>query len=206
MYFYTQEQEDWLIENVDNYINSIGLSACFNETFKTNRSAMAIRAKIKHLLPHHKYSHSGGLEKGFGKCSFSLPVGTERWKDGYLYVKVADNPLPKNFTVAQIRENWVVKHRLVWESAYGKIPDGKLIIFLDGDRSNFDLENLYCIDRKITTVMMRNKWFTNSKEHTLAAIKWCELFYARKTPKDRGTFQNGNNHGTISERERVGEG
>lgn len=92
----------------------------------------------------------------------------------------ADKPLPKKFTVDQLRENWVQKHRLVWESVHGKIPKGKLIIFLDGDRSNFDPDNLYCIDRKLTTVMIRNNWFTTDRGHTLTAIKWCELFYARK--------------------------
>jgi len=177
---YTTEQEEWLTANIDKHVNSIGLSASFNKQFNDNRSATAIRAKARYLLPNHKYPHSGGREKGFGGCSFALPIGTERWKDGYLYVKVADNPIPKKFTTKQIRSNWVVKHRLVWEAAYGKIPEGKLIVFLDGNRSNFDLDNLYCIDRKLTTVMMRNNWFTDSRDHTLAAIKWCELFYAMK--------------------------
>ena len=180
MYFYTAEQEKWLIENIDSHLNSITLTAAFNRVFNSSRAATAIRRKIKRLLPEHKFPHSGGKEKGEGSSSTALPVGTERWKDGYLYVKVADSPLPKKFTVMQLRENWVQKHRLVWESAHGKIPKGKLIIFLDGDRSNFDLNNLYCIDRKITTVMMRNNWFTDSKEHTLTAIKWCELYFAQK--------------------------
>ena len=172
MYFYTEEQEKWLIDNADNYINSIAITVEFNNVFNSSRSAMAIRAKIKHLLPKHTFPHSGGKEKGFGASITSLPIGTERWKDGYLYVKVADIPLPKKFTVMQLRENWVQKHRLVWESVHGKIPKGKLVIFLDGDRSNFAPENLYCIDRKLTTVMIRNNWFTTDREHTLTAIKW----------------------------------
>ena len=177
MYFYTQLEEDWLKENVDRFVNSIGLTEAFNAKFENGRKSQAIRKKITYLLPGHKYGHSGGKEKGFGSSVTASPIGSERWTGGYLYVKVADNPLAKNFTTADIRKNWVAKHRLVWESAYGKIPKGGIVVFLDGDRSNFDLNNLYCTNKKITTVMIRNNWFSGNPELTLTAIKWCELHY-----------------------------
>ncbi|MCK9526077.1 MAG: HNH endonuclease [Limnochordia bacterium] len=179
MYFYTCEEENWLKENASNYINSFTLTDAFNSRFKSNRTAPAIRKKLNSL--GYKFGHSGGHRKGYGFSTTAAPVGAECWKGGYLYVKVADNPLPKNFTTEDIRKNWKQKHRLVWEKAYGKIPKGGIIVFLDGDRNNFDLDNLYCTSKKITTPMIRNNWFSDNREMTLTAIKWCELFYAMKT-------------------------
>ena len=41
-----------------------------------------------------------------------------------------------------------MKHRYVWEQAHGKIPDGYLVAFRDGNRQNCDLSNLYLISRQ----------------------------------------------------------
>lgn len=76
---------------------------------------------------------------------------------------------------------WLPLQKKIWIDHYGKVPKGKMVIFLDGDRNNFDIDNLYCIDRKISAVMASNNWYTSSREHTLTAIKWCELYYAMKT-------------------------
>jgi hypothetical protein len=72
----------------------------------------------------------------------------------------------------------------IYQDAHGEIAPGKMVCFLDGNPHNFDLDNLYPIDRKISAVMSNNRWWTDSKEHTLTAIKWCELYYAIKNVKD----------------------
>lgn len=180
MYFYTQEEEKWLKNNVDAFVNSIGLTKAFNKKFCSNRKNTAIRKKVSYLLPGHKYGHSGGQKRGFGTSVTAMPIGSEILKDGYIFVKVADNPLPKNYTSKQRNKNWKAKHRLVWEKAHGEIPKDHLVVFLDGDKTNFDLNNLYLISRKITTPMIRNGWFSKDRDLTLAAIKWCELHYTLK--------------------------
>ena len=91
--------------------------------------------------------------------------------DGYTYIKTVDG--------------WKAKHQVVWEDANGELPKGGLIVFLNNDKTDFSIENLYCGDRKIHAVMCRNGWYTESREHTLTAIKWCELFYAIKAVSDR---------------------
>ena len=64
------------------------------------------------------------------------PVGSERVsKDGYVEVKVADPG------------KWMLKHRVIWEEAYGEIPDGYNVQFKNGDRQDLRLENLYIIKR-----------------------------------------------------------
>lgn len=67
------------------------------------------------------------------------PIGSERVNtDGTVQVKVQDGKDGKN---------WAYKHHLVWEEANGKIPDGHVIVFLDGNAQNCELENLKLVSR-----------------------------------------------------------
>lgn len=42
---------------------------------------------------------------------------------------------------------WVLYQRHLWEQAYGKIPDGHIVRFKDGNYLNTALENLECISK-----------------------------------------------------------
>jgi hypothetical protein len=91
------------------------------------------------------YCHPGS-EKGWFKPGNTPhnwhPVGTEvMGEDGYIKVKTR-NP-----------KTWKFKHRLIWEKANGKIPSGGVIIFADGNRRNFRLNNLLLISRSELSVM-----------------------------------------------------
>lgn len=72
-----------------------------------------------------------------GRPSLNLrPVGSERVnRDGYIEVKVMEP------------NKWALKHRFIWEQCYGPIPKGCNIQFLDGNRQNCSLCNLYLISR-----------------------------------------------------------
>ena len=71
------------------------------------------------------------------------PIGYERiTKDGYIEVKIKMRPSHLN-----CNDNFVAKHHLVWEAANGPIPDGNIVVFLDGDRTNCSIENLALITR-----------------------------------------------------------
>lgn len=107
------------------------------------------------------------------------PIGTIRkTTNGVTYIKVKDSRL--SFQSGYREPYWLPIQKKIWQDHYGEVPSGKIVIFLDGNHDNLDIENLYCIDRKISAVMAKNRWFTESREHTLTAIKWCELFYAMK--------------------------
>ena len=59
------------------------------------------------------------------------PLGYERTdKYGYILVKVAE---PRTFRA---------KHRVVWEQHHGPIPSRHKVVFKDGNRKNFDIDNL----------------------------------------------------------------
>ena len=109
------------------------------------------------------------------KIGYVAPIGAEmRNIDGYTLVKVSDTGI-KN-------KDWKTKQSVMWERYHGKSPRG-VVVFLDADRTNFSRDNLYSTSRKVHAVMCSNGWYTTSREHTLTAIKWCELFYAIKEAK-----------------------
>lgn len=91
------------------------------------------------------------------------PVGSERIsKDGYIEVKVAEP------------NKWRLKQRVVYEEAKGEIPEGCPIIFLDGNKRNFDIDNLRCITRSELLYLNCNG-LNNSNEITETGILMARL-------------------------------
>lgn len=81
-------------------------------------------------------SEATEFKKGHAPANYR-PVGSERVNvDGYVEIKVAD---PKK---------WVGKHTYVWEEHNGPVPKGYVVIFGDGDRNNFDINNLILVSRQ----------------------------------------------------------
>lgn len=69
------------------------------------------------------------------------PVGYERvGPHGRIVVKVADKP-----TVPGSKDNWRLKHHIVYEEAFGPIPEGHTVMLADGDPLNLDPENLVAV-------------------------------------------------------------
>lgn len=68
-------------------------------------------------------------------------VGEERvTKDGYIEVHVGQHRR------SRANDQWVLKQRLIWEQHHGRpVPDGCKVIFCDGDRRNFNPENLLLV-------------------------------------------------------------
>lgn len=173
---YSKVEKQFLIDNIENHTYQ-ELTDMFNERFGTNLSRDSIsdicikRMKIKRNCNTGLFTHGPKPQ---------YKIGDEINKDGYIWIKYK-NEYDKDLSHNEMyKKNWLPKHRYVYENHYGKIDDKKIIIFLDGNRLNFEIENLYCIDRKINAVMNQNKWFTSDRELTLTAIKWCELLYALK--------------------------
>lgn len=88
------------------------------------------------------------------------PVGSERVsKDGYIEVKVGEPG------------RWRLKHRVVWEKAFGKIPPGKCVIFLNGDKTDVRVENLAIIDRNVNVRLNQSGLRYQDADSTRAAIE-----------------------------------
>lgn len=167
-YPYTDEQDKWLIENNSSYKNYDSLAEDFNKIFNTNKSPRGIQTHCAKYLKLK--SNRQGYKKNHNTWN-KLKVGEESISNGYTYIKIQDTGI-KN-------KDFISKQTYLWQKYNNKIlPKGYIVIFLNQNKTDFSKDNLYAISRQINAVMCSNKWFTESREHTLTAIKWCELYYA----------------------------
>lgn len=88
------------------------------------------------------------------------------------------------FKMMKIGKNkWVLKHKYIYEQHYGKIPEGKCIIFLDGNRDNCSIDNLALIDKKEELMMARYGMFYKNKELTKTGVLVAKLKLKEKEKK-----------------------
>lgn len=87
------------------------------------------------------------------------PVGSERTNVyGYVELKTAE---PKT---------WRAKHVTIWEAANGPVPTGHALIFADGNKLNFTLDNLLLVSRKQLAVLNKFKLIGVYKDLTQSGI------------------------------------
>lgn len=111
----------------------------------------------------------------------SLPVGTEVFRDGYVLLKLRDGAKLKQWG------RWVLKHRYVWEQAHGHIPEGMLVVFLDGNTRNCELSNLALVSKEENGIMNAKKLRSQNAEATKVAITVAKLNLAiRRKGKKNG--------------------
>lgn len=166
---FTAQQDTWLREN-SKFMDYKETAERFNEIFSASRSPEVIKNRCNKLGVGFKNDH----------LWTSSPIGTEKIRNGYVWVKVSDIPC-KNTGKSSGYTNWKMKSHVVWEQHYGSMPpSGYIIVFLDGNKQNCDIENLYAISGKVNREMSKKSWWKSDPEFTLAAIKWCELFYVIK--------------------------
>jgi hypothetical protein len=63
-------------------------------------------------------------------------------------------------------KTWKSKHTLIWEKARGRVPEGHVIIFADGNRLNASLGNLLMVSRRELAVMNRLGLVSKNKDLT----------------------------------------
>lgn len=91
-----------------------------------------------------------------------VPLGSERINgDGYVDIKIADG---------QLQKNWKGKHIVIWEAANGPVPPGHAVIFGDGNRRNFEPDNLILVSRKQLARLNQKNLIQNDAELTKAGI------------------------------------
>lgn len=87
------------------------------------------------------------------------PVESERVNGGgYVDIKIADP------------NKWRPKHVLIWEAANGPVPKGHVVIFGDGDKRNFDLNNLLLVSRRQLIQMNKKGLIYGDAELTKTGI------------------------------------
>lgn len=71
---------------------------------------------------------------------------------------------------------WKIAGLVIWEKEYGPVPKGYRVIYLNGDSSDFNLDNLYLASDKLAYQVVSNKHYqTKNPEITKSLIKYYEL-------------------------------
>lgn len=128
---YPQEVYDFIQDN----INMVGLRKAIQDKFGIVFN--------KSTIDYYRRKHRGIKIKHVKTTPTFLtkPVGTERVdKDGYIRI-IVDGGIER------------LKHHVVWETKNPPIKDGECLLFLDGNKLNCSIENLYLIKRKYISTL-----------------------------------------------------
>ena len=163
-------------EAIDNYCKKHGYRAGSDGRFKKGHKTWIAGKKASEIRKHYK--DEGSFRKGKFKPKVSsmakkYKVGDEVYREPYIYIKVTES------LDVRPEKQWMSKHRFVYEQNYGPIPEGSSVIFLDGDKTNFDPTNLAIVNRKEQGVLAGNDWYGKG-EITRTAIAYAKLTNAIK--------------------------
>lgn len=161
---YTAEMQDFIRNN------ALGkqwgeLTGMFNAAFGTNKTPRQIQSQAHDIGVRNGIQQKNKL--GVGRYR---PVGSTRLdKDGYVVIKVAD---PCKWRRAQLVE---------WEKYHEPINTRKeMLLFLDGNRQNYHIDNLYKIPRAMIAIFNRNNlWRLITPETIESVIQVAEMHAAR---------------------------
>lgn len=92
------------------------------------------------------------------------PIGSETVRfDGYTWVKIGQP------------NTWRQKHQVIWEKENGPIPTSSVVIFGDGDKTNFDLDNLLMVKRKQLVRMNKAGLIFDNTEATKSGVIMADI-------------------------------
>lgn len=158
---YTQEQIEWLTENLPK-LGRKDACIAFNERFNETRTVRAMKSftmmygvKVNEDVWKRHVAWNANHDK-------IKPIGTERIDHGRPVIKVGGC-------------DWRYKNRLVYEAEYGEIPDGYCVVHLDNDPLNCDIGNLRLVKRDMLSAIIAADWKSDIPRITESAILWMEL-------------------------------
>jgi len=100
-----------------------------------------------------------------------IPVGTERIVgSSIVHVKISMRRIKGGVHPSRYSGTWKRKHHLVWEQHYGPIPKGYKVIFLDGNKFNFEIDNLELATANEICLLHHYGLQFNDKERTRTGL------------------------------------
>lgn len=181
---YTKQQADFIIQHVKGR-KSTELTEMFNDHFALDLKPSQIKSCMGNrgltngvdarFKPDHTPFNKGkkGITQGGVATQFKnghrphnyKPVGTERVNgDGYVDIKISDP------------SKWKSKHIIVWEEHNGPVPKRHVVIFGDGDRRNFDINNLILVSRKQLVRLNQKGLIQNNAELTKTGLIMVDIY------------------------------
>lgn len=111
---------------------------------------------VKGMTPWNKGKHNipGGrsvetrFKKGLKPPKYQKIGTITKHKDGYTFIKLAEH-------------KWQLYQRYVWQKHHHKkLKKSQTVLFLDGNRNNFDPKNLIAISRKELAIINHERLLT----------------------------------------------
>lgn len=191
---YSEDMIDFLRENARGKSNA-ELARMFSEKFEVEKNSVQISSVKK------RYGIKSGLTRRYevGSVPFNkgrkMPASTyeklknsDTWfpkgnqphntipidsvvkdhKDGYWYHKFSMTGKTK-------KERWIACHHEVWIKAHGPIPKDCVVIFLDGNKDNYALDNLALIKKSTNVRLNQMHMRFKDSETTRTAITHAQL-------------------------------
>lgn len=162
---FNEEEKKFIKDNVLNTSNK-KLAEMFNKQFNTN---ITVR-QIKTFKYHNNLSN--GIDTRFSKnnrMQINRPIGSERkCSNGHMWIKVEEPNV------------WQLKHRYLYEKYKGKLKRDDIVIFADGDKTNFDLDNLVLISKREHFTMIAKNLFFKDKQLTNTGLVLAKLMNKKR--------------------------
>ena len=114
-----------------------------------------------------------GIKTGL-KPTNGFKKGNRTWHTKELYSERLDK---EGYTIIKIAEpnEWMRKHRWIWEQKYGEIPENHVIIFADGDKTNLNTDNLICVTRNELKVLNQCRLISSVPELTKTGLNIAKI-------------------------------
>lgn len=122
----------------------------------------------KGFIPWNK-----GMKTGL-KPTNGFKKGNRPWHTRELYSERLDK---EGYTIIKIAEpnKWMRKHRWIYEQKNGKISKDSTIIFADGNKENFNIENLILVSRAELAILVRCRLISSISELTKSGVAVAKL-------------------------------
>lgn len=129
--------------------------------------------QLRQYLSKRNIKYKDFNDKKVRSMGKKVPIGTEYIKnDGMTLIKISEN-------------KWEYKQRYIYSQYYNiELTKDDYIIFLDQDRTNFDINNLVKISRHESAILSNQKIFSKNSEITKTGIEVAKLMIKLKESKN----------------------
>ena len=136
--------------------------------------------QLRQYLRRRNIIYKGYNSNKAHDMGMKIPIGTEYKKqDGMILVKVSKN-------------KWEYKQRLIYKKYHNvELTSDDYIIFLDQDRTNFNIDNLKRISRRESSMLTNQQLFSTNPQVTETGILVSRLMIKIKDKKTKAKPSTG---------------
>lgn len=181
---YTAEQNEFLRETIPGkHVQEI--ADAFELRFGIRLTKNQVRGKMRGLGVR---SGVTGREKGCATpMSERYQIGDEMESRGNVWVKVSKGGSTGKSRSLYKSGLWEKKQNLAWQQANGKpLPEGWVVMFADGDRRNFDPENLMAVPIEVSQMVYGMKLPHHDRASLQACVTLARIRLALKEKRSNG--------------------